>query len=123
MSVIYISFHLLASRTRNDTIELIRLYGKIYCYGGLFMFWKLHFTVQYNFKIKISSNVLTKLRSENFWKLRTTIIKIPMGLQLIICHKKELLSSLFCKTRAKIRNKCYQCKLVWTGTMNEYCKK
>ena len=76
------------------------------------MFWKLEFTVQSNFKIKISSNVLTKLQMENLWKLRTAIINRPMTLQLIIRHKKELLSSLS-------SNKCYQCKLVYTGTINE----
>ena len=57
------------------------------------MFWKLHFTVLDNFKIKISSNALTKLRSENVWKLWTAIINRPMRLQLII-FKKEPLSSL-----------------------------
>ena len=36
-----------------------------------------------------------KLRLENLWKLRTAIINRPMRLHLIICHKKELLSSLF----------------------------
>ena len=54
------------------------------------MFWKLHFTVKSNFKIKISSHALTKLRSKNLWKLRTAIINGPMRQQLIICHKKEL---------------------------------
>ena len=39
-----------------------------------------------------------KLRFENIWKLRTEFDM--MMLQLIICHKKELLSSLFYKTRA-----------------------
>ena len=58
------------------------------------MFWKLHVTVQSNFKVKIGSNAVTKLRSENLWKLRTAMIKKPMRLQVIICHKKELLSSL-----------------------------
>ena len=71
------------------------------------------------FKIKISSNALTKLQSENLWKLRTVIINRPMRLQLIICHKKELLSSV---KLVLIRNKCYQCKLVCTSTMNECCK-
>ena len=64
------------------------------------MFWKLHFTVQSDFKIKISSNALTKLRSRNLWKLRTAIINRPMRLQFIICHKKELLCFFFYKTRA-----------------------
>ena len=59
------------------------------------MFWKLHFTVQSNFKIKIGSNALTKLRLVNLWKLRTAIINRPKRLQIIICRKKELLSSLF----------------------------
>ena len=58
------------------------------------MFWKLHFTVKSNFKIKTSSNALTKLGSENLWKLRTAIINRPMKLQLTICDKKEMLSSL-----------------------------
>ena len=35
-------------------------------YDSLLMFWKLHFTVLSNFKIKLSSNAVTKLRSENF---------------------------------------------------------
>ena len=43
---------------------------------------------------KISSNTLTKLRSENLWKSRIAIIKRPKRLQVIICHKKELLSLL-----------------------------
>ena len=42
--------------------------------------------------------------------------------QLIICHKKELLSSLSSIKLVLIRNKCYQGKLVYTGTMNECCK-
>ena len=51
--------------------------------------------------MKISSNALTRLRSENLWKLGTAIINRPMKLQLIICHKKELLSLLSSiKTRA-----------------------
>ena len=37
-------------------------------------------------------------------------------------HKKELLSSLSSIKLVAIRNKCYQCKLVCTGTMNEWCK-
>ena len=45
-----------------------------------------------------------------------------MSLQLIICHKKELLSSLFVRKLVLIRNKCYQWKLVCTGTMNNCCK-
>ena len=59
------------------------------------MFWKLHFTVQSNFKIKIGLNALTNLQSENLWKLQTANINRPMRLQVIICHKKEFLSSLF----------------------------
>ena len=59
------------------------------------MFWKLHFTVLHNFKIKIGSNALAKLRSENLWKLRTAIINRPMRQQLIICLLKEILTSLF----------------------------
>ena len=86
------------------------------------MFWKLHFTVQSHFKIKISSNALTKPRPENVWKLQTSIVNRSMRLQLIICHKKELLSSLSSIKLVLIRNKCYQFKLVCTGTMNEWCK-
>ena len=56
------------------------------------------------FKTKISSNALRKLRLENLWKLRTAIINRPMRLQLIICHKKELLSSI---KLVLIRSKCY----------------
>ena len=86
------------------------------------MLWKLHFEVKSNFKLEISSNALTKLRSENRWKLRTAIINRPMRLQLIICHRKELLSSLSSVKLVLIGNKCYQCKQVCTGTMNEWCK-
>ena len=50
------------------------------------------------FKIKISSNALTKLRSENLWKLRTEFDL--MRLQLIICHKRALFFAFFYKTRA-----------------------
>ena len=73
------------------------------------MFWKLYFTVSSNFNIRISSNALMKLRSKNLWKLRTAIINRPIRLQLIICHKKELLSSRSSIKLALIRNKCYQC--------------
>ena len=66
------------------------------------------YILQSNFKIKISSNVLTKLRLENFWKLPTAIINRPMSLQLIFCHKKELLSSLSSIKLMLIRNKCYK---------------
>ena len=45
-----------------------------------------------------------------------------MKLQLIICLKKELLSLLSSIKLVLIRNKFYQCKLVYTGTMNEWCK-
>ena len=47
----------------------------------------------------MNSDALTKLRLENLWKLRTAKIN---RLQLIICHKKEFLSSLnfFYKTCA-----------------------
>ena len=39
-----------------------------------------------------------------------------MRLQLIICHKKELRSSLSFTKLVLIRNKCYQCKLVCIAT-------
>ena len=42
-----------------------------------------------------TTTTTTKLPSENLLKLWSTIINRPMRLQLIICHKKELLSSLF----------------------------
>ena len=72
---------------------------------------------------QISSNALTKLRSKNLSKLRTAIINRPMRLQLNIRHKKkELLSSVSSIKLVLMRNKCYQCKLVCTGTMNESCK-
>ena len=68
------------------------------------MFWKLHFTVQSNFKRNIVSYVLTKLQSESLWKLRTAIINRAMMLQLIICYKKELLFCFFFyKTRGNTR--------------------
>ena len=86
------------------------------------MFCKLHFEVQSNFKLEISSNALTKLRSENLWKLRTAMINRRLRLQLIICHKKVLRSSLSSVKLLLIGNKCYQSKLVCIGTMNEWCK-
>ena len=49
-------------------------------------------------------------------------INIPVRLQVIICLKKELLSLLSSKKLMLIRRKCYQCKLVCTGLMNEWCK-
>ena len=108
--------------TLTDWLTLLSwLQENVYCCGGLFVFWKLHFTVQSNFKIKISSNALTKLRSENLWKLWTAIIRL-MRLQVIICHKKELLSSISSIKLVLIRNKCYQRKLVCTGTINKWCK-
>ena len=58
------------------------------------------YILQSNIILKISANQLTKLRSENLWKLRTAMINRPMRLRLIICHKKELLRFFFCKTRA-----------------------
>ena len=88
------------------------------------MFWKLHFTVYSNFKIEKGSNALTKLRSENFWKLRRAIINTPMRLQLNICHKKELLSLIFF-----FSNTCANTQQVLpvqtgcTGRMNEWCEK
>ena len=72
--------------------------------------------------IRINSNALTKLWSENLWKLRTAISNRLTRLQLIICRKKELLSSLSCMKLVLIRNKCYQCKLFCTGMMNKWCK-
>ena len=50
------------------------------------------------------------------------LIDIPMRLQHIICHEKEFLSSPSFMKLVLIRNRCYQCKLVCTGTMNEWCK-
>ena len=47
---------------------------------------------------------------------------LPIRLQLIICHKKELLSSHSSIKLVVIRNKCYQCKLVCISTMNNWCK-
>ena len=44
-----------------------------------------------------------------------------MRLQVIICLKKELLSSLSSIKLVLKRIKCYQCKLVCTGPMNEWC--
>ena len=71
-------------------IHMLLLVGMVFflCFGS--------YILQPNLILrqKISSNALTKLRSENLWKLCTTIINRPMRLQLIICHKKELLSSL-----------------------------
>ena len=63
-----------------------------------------------------------KLQLENLWKLRTAIINRSMRLQLIIYRKKELLSSFSSIKLVLIRNKCYQCKLVYTIMMNEWCE-
>ena len=63
-----------------------------------------------------------KLQLENLRKLRTVIINRPMRLQLIICHKKELLPSLSSTKLVQIRNKCYQCQLVCTIMINEWSK-
>ena len=60
------------------------------------MFWKLHFKVKSNFKIKISSNALMKLQLENCWKLQTAIINRPLRLQT----KKAPFFAFFYKTRA-----------------------
>ena len=46
---------------------------------------------------------------------------VRMRLQLIIGHKKELFSSLSSIKFVLMRYKCYHCKLVCTGTMNEWC--
>ena len=49
----------------------------------------------------MNSNALTKLRSENLWKLLTAIVNRPLRLQLIICHtKRAFFFALFHKTRA-----------------------
>ena len=63
-----------------------------------------------------------KLQLENLWKLQTAIIDRPMRLQLIICHKKELLPSLSSIKLVLIRSKCYQCQLVCTIMINEWSK-
>ena len=47
------------------------------------------------------------------------LINRSMRLQLIICHKKELLSSLFLIKLVLVHSKCYQCLLVYTRTINE----
>ena len=97
MRVICISFYSLASTTRIDAVELDR--KKIFIAMVVFLFFG-SYSLPSNlvFKIKIGPNALTKLRSEYLWKLRTEFDLMRM--QLIICHKKELLSSLFYKTRA-----------------------
>ena len=43
----------------------------------------------------MGSNALTKLRSENLWKLRIAIINRPINRSFLLTTKKELLSSLF----------------------------
>ena len=50
--------------------------------------------------IKIGLNALTKLQSENLRKLWTAISNRSVRLQLIICHKKDLLRFFLYKTRA-----------------------
>ena len=97
MRVIYISFYSLASTTRIDAVELDL--KKIFIVMVVFLcFGSYSLPSNLVFKIKIGLNALTKLRSENLWKLRTEFDL--MRLQLIICHKKGLLSSLFYKTHA-----------------------
>ena len=87
------------------------------------MFWKLHCTVQSNFEIKIGSNALTMLRSENLWKLRTAMkIKRSMKLQVIICRKRAPFFAFSVK-HLLTRKKCYQCKLVCAVAITESCKK
>ena len=117
MRIIYISFYSLASTTRIDAVELDR--KEIFIAMVVFLcFGSYSLPSNLVFKIKIGSNALTKLRSENLWKLRTEFDL--MRLQLIICPEKELLR--FSIKLGLARNKCYQCKLVCTGTMNEWCK-
>ena len=62
--VVYISVYSLASRTRMDAV--VRKYILLW-----WSFCVLETTIysQSNFKIKIRSNALKKLRSENLWKL------------------------------------------------------
>ena len=65
----------------------------------------------------------TKLRSKNLWKLQTEVVNRLMRLQLIVCYKKIAPFIAFSTIKlVLIRSKCYQCKLVCTGTMNEWCK-
>ena len=78
MSVIYIFFYSLTSRTRNDaTVELI-------VRKNLLLRWSFEsYILQsklllFQDKKKIGSNALTKLRSENLWKLQTEIIIIDL---------------------------------------------
>ena len=119
MRIIYISLYSLTSTTRIDTVELD--HKKIFIAMVVFLcFGSYSLPSNLVFKIKIGSNALTKLRSENLWKLRTEFDLMRM--QLIICHKKELLSSLSSIKLVLALNKCYLCKLVCTGTMNEWCK-
>ena len=115
-------FYLLASRTRIDVVELIVRKKLLLCFLFFFCFGSYILQSNLIFTIKISSKALTKLRSVSFWKLRTAIINRFMRLELIICPKKERISSLSSIKLVPIRNKCYQCKLVCTGTMNEWCK-
>ena len=50
----------------------------------------------------MSSNALTKLQSENFWKLRTAIINRPLRLQFYYLPQKRAPVLAFCyKTCAK----------------------
>ena len=52
-------------------------------------------------KQKISLNALTKLQSENLWKLPTAIINRPMGLQVYyLPQKRAPCFASFYKTRA-----------------------
>ena len=120
MRVICISFYSLAFRTRLDVVEqIVRKY--LLLWWSVCVFEVTFYSLIY-FNIKISSNALTKLRWKKLRKLRTAIIKRPMRLQLIICHKKELLPLLSSIKLKLIHNKCYQCKLICTGAMNKCCK-
>ena len=112
MRVIYISFYSLASRTRIDAVErIVRKY---------LLLWQSFCVLEVTFYSLIlfqDKNALTKLQSENLWKFLSAIINRPMRLQLIICHKKQLISALSSTKLVLIRNNCYQCKLVCSGTM------
>ena len=81
MRIIYISFYSLASTTRIDAVELDR--KEIFIAMVVFLcFGSYSLPSNLVFKIKIGSNALTKLRSENLWKLRTEFDLMRM--QLII---------------------------------------
>ena len=58
-----------------------------------------------------------------FKKLRTAIINRPEAAAYYLPQKRAAFFAFSAIKLMLIGNKCYQCKLVCTGTMIEWCKK